>query len=71
MTDHADTVEALRARHPGLHPLIFRRSVERASGPGELFDILEGVPDSFPLVWDEAERRWVVTQDLFQVRDLS
>lgn len=42
------------------------RSVERARTPGELFDILEDIPDEYPLVWDENLRRWVGTDDLLQ-----
>lgn len=42
------------------------RSVERSNSPGELFDILEDVPNEYPIVWDEATRRWVVTDDLLQ-----
>jgi len=53
-------------RYPDLHPLLFARSVERSQSAGELFDILEEIPDEFPLIWDENVRRWVVTSDILQ-----
>jgi len=66
-----DIQEALRKRYPRLHPLLFQRSVEKARSHGELFDILETVPDQFPLIWDEKLRRWVVTDDLMQAKTVS
>jgi hypothetical protein len=62
----SDIIENMRKRYPKLHPLLFARSVERSHNAGELFDILEEVPDEFPLIWDENLRRWVVTDDLLQ-----
>jgi len=56
----------LREKYKHLDPLIFQRSVERATGPGDLFDILESVPNGLPIIWDEKTRRWVVTDDLTQ-----
>ena len=56
----------MRKRYAHLNLLLFIRSVERAQNPGELFDILEDVPKEYPLIWDEAARRWVVTDDLLQ-----
>ena len=55
------TKEALKERYARLHPLIFKRSLEKAQSYGELFDILDTVPDQFPIVWSEADRRWVTT----------
>ena len=57
--------EALQKRYSHLHPLIFQRSLEKATSNGELFDILESIPD-YPIVWDEKIRRWVKTEDLLQ-----
>lgn len=57
-------VEKLKERYSSLHPLIVHRTIERAKNLGELFDILEEVPDDFPLIWKEESRRWVVVNDL-------
>jgi hypothetical protein len=58
--------EALKRRHPQLHPLIFQRSIEKAHSNGELFDLLEGMPTDYPLVWDDSERVWKHTKDILQ-----
>jgi hypothetical protein len=63
-------VEALRKRHHQLHPLIFHRSLERASGMGELFDVLEAAPADLPITWDDKARCWRTTQDLFRTEAL-
>jgi len=60
------TVEGLRKRYPQMHPLVFHRSIERSESGGELFDILEEVPEGYPLVWNENHRRWIITEDLQQ-----
>lgn len=61
-----DVIDKLRERYSFLHPLLFQRSVERAKSPGDLFDILDTVPNEYPLIWDEDQRKWVTTKDLFQ-----
>lgn len=61
-----DVQKALRKRHEHVHPLLFLRSMERAKTDGELFDFLDGMPDDYPMVWDEGERKWRVTDDLLQ-----
>lgn len=67
-----DMVHKLKERYPQLHPLLFHRSVERARDAVDLFDILESLvthlqgESPFPLVWDEEQRQWVRTLDLFQ-----
>tara|TARA_Y100000034_G_scaffold71132_1_gene85786 strand:+ start:272 stop:487 length:216 start_codon:yes stop_codon:yes gene_type:complete len=61
-----DVQKALRERYPNLHPLIFQRSLEKAESNGELFDILETIPEGRPIVWDDKKRAWVVTDDLLQ-----
>lgn len=55
------TLEVFRQRYSYIHPLLFWRSVEKAKTPGELFDILEGVPSDFPLIWDEDQHCWKIT----------
>lgn len=56
-------VEKLKERYE-VHPLIFHRAAERANSPGELFDILETIPNDFPIIWDDDERKFVYTTDL-------
>lgn len=63
--------QALKDRYPHIHPLIFQRSLEKASSNGELFDILESIPDVYPIVWDEETRRWVHTEDLTQGKNVG
>jgi hypothetical protein len=63
--------EALRKRYDHLHPLIFTRSVEKAQSDGELFDILESVPQEYPITWDDDQRRWVHTDDLLQAKSIK
>ena len=58
-------VDALRNRFVDVHPLAFHRSVERAETPGELFDILDTMPN-YPYVWDEVGRRWKQETDITQ-----
>ena len=59
----AETINALRERHPEVHPLLFQRSVEHAETAGELFDILESLPP-LPVSWNEKKRRWVRIKDV-------
>ncbi len=63
--ENAKTMDGLRRRYSSLHPLIFQRSVERATSAGEAFDILEGVPAAFPLMWDDQERKWTTPTDMW------
>ena len=48
-----------------MHPLIFQRSIERAASGGEAFDILEGTPATFPIMWDDQLRKWVAPTDMW------
>ena len=61
----SEVVNKLKERYQGLHPLIFHRSTERAKTLGELFDILEGIPKSYPIVWCDKSNKWVKEYDLF------
>src|SRR5581483_10696066 len=65
-----EAVERLKERYARHHPLIIHRSLERATGLGDLFDILESVPADLPIVWDEEKRVWRKTEDLFQTQAL-
>lgn len=53
----AETLSALLERYAKVPPLIFFRSVERARSAGELFDILDTIPE-YPIVWNELDRKW-------------
>jgi len=55
---------ALRKRYSEIPPLIFQRSVDRARNDTELFDILEGIPKKYPLVWCDKKRCWTTAKDL-------
>lgn len=56
-------IDSLKIRYSHIHPLIFQRSIEHASTAGELFDILESLPDKYPIFWDDNERCWKYTND--------
>jgi len=62
--------QKLRLRYPEIHPLLFQRSLERAKSNGELFDILDTMPQELPIVWDEELSRWVTTDDLLQQNEM-
>jgi hypothetical protein len=55
-------IEALRKRYANVPPLVFQRSVDRARNDTELFDILEGVPSGYPLVWCDGDRSWITAR---------
>lgn len=57
-------VEALKLRYKDLHPLIFKRSVEHATSAGNLFDILEGIPNKFPIFWCNDNKIWMQAKDI-------
>ena len=63
--------ESMKKRYKDLHPLIFHRSAEKAKSPGELFDILETLPDEYPIVWDDEGRRWKHTDDVTQAEKFN
>lgn len=60
-------IEKLQERYIDIHPLIFKRSVEKAKTVGELFDILEDIPKSFPIKWCEEKRKWINYKKFFEV----
>jgi hypothetical protein len=57
---------ALKKRYDHLGSLIFYRSLDKSLTNGDLFDILEDMPNKFPVVWNNKKRRWVHTNDLLQ-----
>ena len=66
-----EVIEGLRKRHADVHPLIFHRSLERAESHGDLFDILESLPNKYPIVWDESKHSWVYTGDILQSKSFD
>jgi hypothetical protein len=64
-------VAKLKEKYSHLHPLLFHRSVERARSNGDLFDILDTVPQDYPLVWNDKDNRWAVCHDLFLKKELN
>lgn len=64
-----NVVAKLKERYPKIHPLLFHRSFERAKSNGDLFDILETVPERYPLIWDENLRQWITTEDILLSSD--
>ena len=58
--------KSLKERYSHLHPLVFKRSLEKAKTNGELFDILESFPKDYPIIWSEDDRIWKHTTDLLQ-----
>lgn len=63
--------ENFRVKYPHVHPLVFHRSVERASSLLDLFEILEGVPKESPFSWDESKRCWSRDEDFMGVSALK
>jgi len=61
-----ETILNMQKKYKDVIPMVFHRSVEYAKDAGELFDILEALPDELPVIWDSEIRRWVVTDDLTQ-----
>jgi len=55
-------IESLKEQFD-VHPLVFQRSLEHAKTSGELFDILDTMPD-LPFTWDEVARRWKSVKDV-------
>lgn len=58
-----EIIDGLRKRFSDVNFLIFKKSVEKARTPGELFDILSSIPE-YPFMWDVERRRWVRIHDL-------
>jgi hypothetical protein len=61
-----DVVKNMGERYKNVPPLIFHRSASYAKTPGELFDILESIPNTFPLIWDEKTRTWTTVENIFK-----
>ena len=62
----SEIVQKLKDRYSRIHPLIFQRSIERATTTVHLFDLLDSFPNKYPVVWDCQQKCWVHTDDLTQ-----
>lgn len=58
-----DINEKFRERYKHVHPLVFQRSCEYALSLGDLFDILESIPEP-PFLWGQEEHKWVSVRDI-------
>ena len=63
---YEEVVQKLQKRYDHIHPLIFHRTVERAKTQVELFDLLEGFVNQYPLLWNNELHNWVITDDPMQ-----
>jgi hypothetical protein len=63
--------DKLKERYEQLHPLLFHRSWEKAKSDGHLFDLLEGMPTEYPIIWCEQDHCWKHTKDLIQSQNLK
>lgn len=57
--------QKLKERYVHVHPLIFNRSCNYAKSMGDLFDILEGIPKNYPIIWDSKKNQWVTVENIF------
>jgi len=58
------TLANFRKRYAEVHPLVFQRSLEKASSTLEFFEILQSVPADTPFSWDESKRSWARNEDI-------
>lgn len=65
-----EIIESLKA-HYNIHPLMFRRSLERCPNPTDLFDLLDTMPDQYPMILTQQDGKyqWEHTDDLFQAKN--
>jgi hypothetical protein len=63
-------IDKLKEKYSHLNPLLFHRSKERASSNGELFDILDTVPE-LPVKWCESAGRWIRVNDVYHREDFA
>lgn len=63
-------LQGLKEKHPGVHLLMFHRSVQKATSGGHLFDILRTIVEGrWPMKWDDKERAWLHTDDILQAEE--
>jgi hypothetical protein len=52
-----DVQKALKQRYAHLHPLLFKRSLEKAVTDVQLFDLLDSIK-TYPIAWSEENHSW-------------
>lgn len=61
-----EIVGKLRARYSNVHPVLFQRVLEKAKNEVELFDILDTIPDTLPLIFNSDIRRLTPVGDMLK-----
>jgi hypothetical protein len=56
--------QKLRGRYAHVNPVLFKKSCDYAKSLGDLFDILEGLPQVYPITWNDSKRQWVTVDDV-------
>ena len=59
-------LQKFKQRYSHVHPLIFQRTLENVKTLGDRFDVLETLPNRFPIVWDDSNDRWSHTTNIYQ-----
>ena len=59
MNINEESVDKLKEKFEGVHPLIFERSVEYSKDVTDLWEILSSIPEKKPIKWCFNRRRWV------------
>lgn len=65
-----EVLKGLKERYRNIHPLIFQRSLERATSETDLFDILYKIPN-LPIVWNEKDHCWAKENDILCIKKLK
>lgn len=60
-----------RSKYSAVHPLVFHRSLEKATSALDLFEILESIPSKAPFSWDDDAHSWVAVEDFMAVERLK
>lgn len=63
-----DSIQSFKEKYNFLHPLLFHRSLEKAESSNGLFEILESIPKSYPLFWDDSKKKWVSSSDFLFIK---
>lgn len=71
MENKEEIINSLKKRYKNLHPLIFHRSLEKSDDPNVLFDILESIPKTFPIFWDDSKKKWCKTNDFCDIKKIK
>jgi len=60
-----------RSKYSHVHPLVFHRSLEKATSALDFFEILESLPSGYPFSWNDETRSWVVDYDVMGAERLK